>query len=186
MKIEETALPGVLVLEPRRFGDERGFFSESWNRRRMADAGLDFDFVQDNHSLSRAAGTVRGLHFQAPPHAQDKLVRCGRGRIFDVAVDIRLGSPHFGEWFGTELNDETLASLWIPPGFAHGFCVLSDVADVIYKCTTPYDPADDRGILWNDPAVGIEWPVESPVVSLKDSRLRKLSDTRFDLPRFKP
>ena len=184
MNIRETSLPGVVLLEPKVFRDERGFFIETFNTRSLAGSGVPAEFVQDNHSRS-THGVVRGLHYQLRS-PQGKLVHIARGRIFDVAVDIRLGSPHFGEWFGTELNDETLASLWIPPGFAHGFCVLSDVADVIYKCTTLYDPADDRGILWNDPAVGIEWPVESPIVSLKDSRLRKLSDTRFDLPRFKP
>jgi dTDP-4-dehydrorhamnose 3,5-epimerase len=184
MNIRETSLPGVLLLEPKVFRDERGFFIETFNTRSLAGSGVPAEFVQDNHSRS-THGVVRGLHYQLRS-PQGKLVHVARGRIFDVAVDIRLGSPHFGEWFGTELDDENLASLWIPPGFAHGFCVLSDVADVIYKCTTLYDPADDRGILWNDPAVGIEWPVESPIVSLKDSRLRKLSDTRFDLPRFKP
>jgi dTDP-4-dehydrorhamnose 3,5-epimerase len=184
MNIRETSLPGVLLLEPKVFRDDRGFFIETFNTRSLAGSGVPAEFVQDNHSRS-TRGVVRGLHYQLRS-PQGKLVHVARGRIFDVAVDIRLGSPHFGEWFGTELDDENLASLWIPPGFAHGFCVLSDVADVIYKCTTLYDPADDRGILWNDPAVGIEWPVESPIVSLKDSRLRKLSDTRFDLPRFKP
>jgi dTDP-4-dehydrorhamnose 3,5-epimerase len=184
MNIRETPLPGVLLLEPKVFRDERGFFIETFNMRSLVGSGVAAEFVQDNHSRS-TRGVVRGLHYQLRS-PQGKLVHVVRGRIFDVAVDIRLGSPHFGEWFGTELDDENLASLWIPPGFAHGFCVLSDVADVIYKCTTLYDPADDRGILWNDPAVGIEWPVESPIVSLKDSRLRKLSDTRFDLPRFKP
>jgi dTDP-4-dehydrorhamnose 3,5-epimerase len=184
MNIRETPLPGVLLLEPKVFRDERGFFIETFNTRSLVGSGVAAEFVQDNHSRS-TRGVVRGLHYQLRS-PQGKLVHVARGRIFDVAVDIRLGSPHFGEWFGTELDDENLASLWIPPGFAHGFCVLSDVADVIYKCTTLYDPADDRGILWNDPAVGIEWPVESPIVSLKDSRLRKLSDTRFDLPRFKP
>ena len=184
MNVRQTSLPGVLLLEPKIFRDERGFFTETFNTRSLAGSGVPSEFVQDNHSRS-ARGVVRGLHYQLPS-PQGKLVHVARGRIFDVAVDIRLGSPHFGAWFGTELDDENLASLWIPPGFAHGFCVLSDVADVIYKCTTLYDPADDRGILWNDPAVAIEWPVESPIVSLKDSRLRKLSDTRFDLPRFKP
>ena len=184
MNVRQTSLPGVLLLEPKIFRDERGFFTETFNTRSLAGSGVPSEFVQDNHSRS-ARGVVRGLHYQLRS-PQGKLVHVARGRIFDVAVDIRLGSPQFGAWFGTELDDENLASLWIPPGFAHGFCVLSDVADVIYKCTTLYDPADDRGILWNDPAVAIEWPVESPIVSLKDSRLRKLSDTRFDLPRFKP
>ena len=184
MNVRQTSLPGVLLLEPKIFRDERGFFTETFNTRSLAGSGVPSEFVQDNHSRS-ARGVVRGLHYQLRS-PQGKLVHVARGRIFDVAVDIRLGSPHFGAWFGIELDDENLASLWIPPGFAHGFCVLSDVADVIYKCTTLYDPADDRGILWNDPAVAIEWPVESPIVSLKDSRLRKLSDTRFDLPRFKP
>ena len=168
MKIEETALPGVLVLEPRRFGDERGFFSESWNRRRMADAGLDFDFVQDNHSLSRAAGTVRGLHFQAPPHAQDKLVRCGRGRIFDVAVDVRKGSPTYGQWTGAELSFDNGRQMLVPVGFLHAFMTLEPDSEVIYKCTAYYAPESEGAVRWD--SCGVDWPdcgVE-PVISEKD------------------
>src|SRR3712207_751264 len=133
LTIEETALPGVLILTPRRFGDSRGFFSESWNRARMAEHGLDLDFVQDNHSFSTQAGTVRGLHFQAPPRAQAKLVRCGRGRLFDVAVDIRRGSPTYGRWVGEELSAENGRQLLIPVGFLHGFVTREPGTEILYK-----------------------------------------------------
>ena len=182
MKVRETTLPGVLVVEPRVFGDDRGFFLETFSTRALQGSGIPESFVQDNHSRS-SRGVIRGLHYQlADP--QGKLVHVARGRIFDVAVDIRVGSPNFGRWFGLELNDENLFSLWIPPGFAHGFCSLSDVADVIYKCTSLYDAADDRGVAWNDARIGIEWPVEDPVVSPKDARHEGLSESRADLPRY--
>lgn len=174
MKIRTTPLPGVLVLEPRVFHDNRGFFIETFSVRALADSGIPRDFVQDNHSRS-TKGVLRGLHYQLD-NPQGKLVHVARGSIFDVAVDIRVGSVTFGQWFGTELNDENLFSLWVPPGFAHGFCVLSDTADVIYKCTGLYDAGDERGIAWNDPAIGIDWPVNSPIVSPKDSRNPRLAD----------
>lgn len=135
MQIEQTDLPGVVLLTPKRFGDARGFFSESWHAERMADAGLDYSFVQDNHSFSEKAGTIRGLHFQAPPFAQTKLVRCGRGALFDVAVDIRRGSPTYGQWTGAELSYENGRQLLIPDGFLHGFQTLTDETEIIYKCT---------------------------------------------------
>ena len=183
MKVIETTVPGVLILEPKVFGDARGFFLESYNQKVLMErAGIDQLFVQDNHSRS-AKNVLRGLHYQIK-QPQGKLVRTISGRILDVAVDIRLGAPNFGQWFGEELSDENLFSMWIPPGFAHGFCVMSDVADVIYKCTSLYDPADDRGVAWDDTSIGIEWPEKNPIVSAKDSRLRRLTDTRFDLPRF--
>ena len=182
MTTRQTKLPGVLVLEPRIFRDERGFFVETLSARAFEGSAIPATFVQDNHSRS-GRGVVRGLHYQL--HApQGKLVHVARGSVFDVAVDIRVGSPTFGEWFGTELNDENLHSLWVPPGFAHGFCVLSETADVIYKCTRLYDAADDRGVAWNDPRIGITWPEANPVVSAKDAEYDGLTETRTDLPRF--
>jgi dTDP-4-dehydrorhamnose 3,5-epimerase len=184
MKVRETTLPGVLILEPDVFRDERGFFTETFSTRGIEGSGMPTEFVQDNHSRSSRA-VLRGLHYQlcAP---QGKLVHVARGSIFDVAVDIRVGSPEFGRWYGTVLDDENLRSLWIPPGFAHGFCVLSEVADVIYKCTALYDQHDERGICWNDPRVGIQWPIPDPVISEKDSRHPPLSESRADLPRYRP
>ena len=136
MQIDKTPLPGVLIIVPKRIGDARGFFSESWNRKTLQAAGLDLpEFVQDNHSMSAAAGTLRGLHFQSPPHAQGKLVRCGRGRLFDVAVDIRKGSPSYGQWYGAELSFENARQLWIPAGFLHGFVTREPDTDIIYKCS---------------------------------------------------
>ncbi len=183
MNVRQTPLPGVVVLEPRVFKDERGFFTETFSSRALEGSGVPEIFVQDNHSRS-TKGVLRGLHYQLQS-PQGKLVHVARGAIFDVAVDIRAGSPHFGEWFGVELNDENLFSLWVPGGFAHGFCVVSDVADVIYKCTTLYDATDDRGVAWNDPGIGIQWPVTHPVISEKDSQLQPLSSPRDDLPRFR-
>lgn len=182
MNLVQTPLDGVLVLEPRVFRDERGFFLETFNAGRLSDTPLDTEFLQDNHSRS-TAGVVRGLHYQLEK-PQGKLVHVARGRIFDVAVDIRRGSPTFAKWFGIELSDENLRSLWIPPGFAHGFCVLSDVADVIYKCTSLYDSADDRGVVWNDPQIGIKWPGSEPIVSVKDKKWAGLSEERSDLPSY--
>ncbi len=168
MEVEETALPGVLVLTPERFGDARGFFAETWNRRRLAEAGIDAEFVQDNHSLSARAGTLRGLHFQAPPHPQGKLVRCGRGRLLDVAVDLRRGSPTEGGWVGVELSAATGRQIWIPPGFAHGFLTREDATEIVYKCTGYYAPEADRAIRWD--SCGIDWGLEGPpVLSEKDA-----------------
>ncbi|MCR8724098.1 dTDP-4-dehydrorhamnose 3,5-epimerase [Frigidibacter sp. ROC022] len=180
MKLTRTALDGVVILEPQRFGDHRGFFSESYNRRRMVEAGLDLDFVQDNHSLSRQTGTVRGLHFQAPPHAQAKLVRCGRGRIFDVAVDIRQGSPSYGQWVGVELSFDNGLQLMIPEGFLHGFMTLEPDSEIIYKCTDYYAPDCDGAVLWN--SCGIDWPNPgtAPVLSEKD--LKAPAFAAFDSP----
>lgn len=184
MIVEKTALDGVLILTPRRFGDHRGFFSESWNRRVMAEAGVDLDFVQDNHSLSVTPGTVRGLHFQAPPHAQDKLVRCGRGRLFDVAVDIRRGSPDYGRWVGVELSAENGRQLLVPKGFLHGFITLEPDTEVVYKCTDYYAPDCDGAVRWDDPDIGIVWPDAShePTLSDKDAKAPLLRDfkTPFD------
>jgi dTDP-4-dehydrorhamnose 3,5-epimerase len=182
MNLVPTSLDGVMILEPRIFSDERGFFLETYNSAKLAGSALQTPFNQDNHSRS-TAGVIRGLHYQLR-NPQGKLVHVTRGAILDVAVDIRVGSPSFGQWAAVELNDDNLRSLWIPPGFAHGFCVLSPVADVMYKCTTVYDASDDHGVAWNDPLIGIEWPVSSPVVSGKDTAWERLSENRSDLPRY--
>ncbi len=169
MIVTDTALPGVKLIEPKVFGDDRGFFIETWNARSFAEAGLDLAFVQDNHSRS-AKGVLRGLHYQLQ-NPQGKLVRVTSGAVFDVAVDIRHSSPHFGQWVGYELSDANKRMLWVPPGFAHGFLVLSDTADFLYKCTALYDPPNDRGIRWDDPAIGIAWPDTgvTPALSGKDA-----------------
>lgn len=175
MIVTDTALPGVKLIEPRVFGDDRGFFLESWNSRNFADAGLDLTFVQDNHSRS-ARGVLRGLHYQLG-NPQGKLVRCVAGSVFDVAVDIRRSSPHFGGWVGYELSEANKRMLWVPPGFAHGFVVTSESADFLYKVTTLYSPADERGIRWNDPAIGVDWPIDgAPTLSGKDAVAPLLAD----------
>jgi len=177
MKIEETGLSGLKVLTPLRFGDTRGFFSESWNKRVLAQHGIEFDFVQDNHSLSAAVNTVRGLHFQAPPHAQTKLVRCGKGRLFDVAVDIRAGSPTFGKWFGIELSFENGKQLLVPAGFLHGFSTRVPETEIIYKCTDYYDAAADGAVRFDDPAIGVDWGLSGPaILSDKDRAAPLLRD----------
>ncbi|WP_282058418.1 dTDP-4-dehydrorhamnose 3,5-epimerase [Lentibacter algarum] len=179
MKVTATRIPDVLLIEPARFGDNRGFFSESWNKERMAEHGISVDFVQDNHSLSSAVGTVRGLHFQAPPNAQAKLVRCGRGLLFDVAVDIRKGSPTYGQWVGEELSFENGKQLFIPEGFAHGFITRTPDTEIIYKCNAYYAPESDGAILWN--SCGIDWGFNgTPELSAKDANAP--SFTSFDSP----
>ena len=176
MNVIETALPGVMLIEPKVFGDDRGFFLESWNAAAFAAAGLDIAFVQDNHSRS-ARGVLRGLHYQLGT-PQGKLVRVTSGAVFDVAVDIRCSSPHFGQWVGYELSDANKRMLYVPPGFAHGFLVLSDTADFLYKCTTLYNPPTDRGIRFDDPAIGIAWPDVgiAPMLSGKDAVAPMLAD----------
>lgn len=177
MQVEDTPLAGVRVLKPRRFGDARGFFSESWNRRLLAEHGMDFDFVQDNHSVSARVNTIRGLHFQSPPHAQAKLVRCGRGRLFDVAVDIRRGSPTYGHWFGIELSFENGRQLMIPAGFLHGFSTREPDTEIIYKCTDYYSPTADGAVRFDDPDIGIDWGLTGePVLSDKDVAAPRLRD----------
>lgn len=179
MQVEETALSGVLVLTPKRFGDARGFFSESWNRRTLAEHGITLDFVQDNHSLSAAVGTIRGLHFQAPPHAQAKLVRCGRGALYDVAVDIRKDSPTYGQWVGLELSFENGRQLLIPEGFAHGFVTRQPDTEICYKCTDYYAPDCDGALRWD--SCGIDWGLSGdPVLSDKDAAAPPLA--AFDSP----
>lgn len=177
LTIERLALPEVLLVQPRVFGDDRGFFMETWNQRVFDEAvGTEVAFVQDNHS--RSVGTVlRGLHYQLNP-PQGKLVRVTAGAIFDVAVDLRRGSQTFGRWVSTVLSDENKSQLWIPPGFGHGFVVLSDRADVVYKATAYYDPPSDRSIRWDDPDIGIEWPLDGvePIVSEKDNAAPTMAD----------
>lgn len=179
MKATETSIPGVMVVEPRVFGDARGFFLESFNQRDFNDAtGTRFSFVQDNHSRS-TKGVLRGLHYQLG-QPQGKLVRVVRGSVFDVVVDIRRSSPTFGKWFGLELNEEANQQLWVPPGLAHGFMVLSDSADFLYKTTDYYAPAQERCIAWNDPALGITWPAGiSPVLSAKDQMGSSLANAEL-------
>ena len=184
MRIVPTPLPGVLLIEPRVFRDERGFFLESFNAERFGEHGLPTVFRQDNHSHS-VHGVLRGLHYQLH-RPQGKLVSVVRGRVFDVAVDIRRGSPTFGKWYGTVLSEEDPRYLWIPPGFAHGFCTLSESADFVYKCTDVYVGSDDRGVLWSDPLIGIEWPLSNPLLSEKDQKMAPLSATRTDLPSYQP
>ena len=181
MQIQETSLPGVLILTPKRFGDERGFFCECWNQNTLAQAGIDLNFVQDNHSLSGEVGTVRGLHFQAPPSAQAKLVRCGRGRLMDVAVDIRKGSPTFGQWVAEELSYDNGKQLLVPEGFLHGFATLEADTEIIYKCTDFYDPVADGAVRFDDPDIDIDWGLTGPaVLSDKDRDAPLLAN--FDSP----
>lgn len=175
--MQASDLPLLTLIKPQRFSDPRGFFAETYNQLKYKDLGIDLDFVQDNHSLSREVGTVRGLHFQAPPHQQGKLVRCGRGAIFDVAVDIRIGSPTYGHWEGYELTAENGHQLYVPPGFAHGFMTLLPDSEIVYKCTDFYAPSAEGSICWNDPDIGIEWPMDvQPLLSDKDAVAPRLKD----------
>lgn len=177
MNVEKTKLSGVLLLTPRRFGDHRGFVAETFSKRTYDAVGISPEFVQDNHSLSAQVGTVRGLHFQAPPAAQDKLVRCGRGAIFDVAVDIRLGSPTFGNWVGFELSADNGCQLYVPAGFAHGFATLLPDSEIVYKCSDYYAPETEGAVRWDDPAIGIDWPLTgAPILSPKDAEASLLAD----------
>lgn len=171
MKVEKTFIPGLLVVEPDFFPDNRGFFFESFNKEKYKDAGIAFEFVQDNLSKS-TKNTVRGLHYQAGEFAQGKLCQVITGAVIDVALDVRFGSPTFGKYFSVELSGENHKQIWIPPGFAHGFSVLSDEAIFSYKCTAKYDKSSERSILYNDPALGIEWMVEAPIVSDKDLKAK--------------
>ena len=169
MQIEDTKLSGVKILTPKRHGDARGFFSESWNQRLMTEHGLRYDFVQDNHSMSAAVGTLRGLHYQSPPHAQSKLVRCGRGALYDVVVDIRAGSPTYGQWVGVELSFENGKQLMVPAGFLHGFVTREPDTEIIYKCTDFYNSKADGAVRWDDPDIGIDWDLTGdPLLSDKD------------------
>ncbi len=178
MEIVKTELPGVVMLTPRRFGDARGFFSEVYNRDAYAGLGIDVEFVQDNHSLSREVGVVRGLHFQSPPHAQAKLVRVGAGRVLDVAVDIRRGSPTYGRWVGVELSAEAGNQLYIPVGFLHGFAVLEPNSELLYKCSDFYAPDCDGAVRFDDPDIGIDWGIDpkAAILSDKDAKAPFLKD----------
>jgi dTDP-4-dehydrorhamnose 3,5-epimerase len=184
MKVIETSLPGVLIIEPKVFGDERGFFQETYHEQRYQDNGIKERFIQDNHSRS-GKGVLRGLHYQLQ-HPQGKLVRVTHGEVFDVAVDIRHGSPTFGQWLGTMLSGENYRQYYVPPGFAHGFVVLSESADFLYKCTDYYHPEDEGVVAWDDPALGIEWPITEVSLSKKDSAAPRLSDIPAErLPKYK-
>jgi dTDP-4-dehydrorhamnose 3,5-epimerase len=177
-------LPDIILIEPRVFADDRGWFMETYKQSEFDAQGIRFTFPQDNHSRSIAKHVIRGLHYQKDPAAQGKLVRCVLGAIYDVAVDIRRGSPTYGRWVGVELTEESRRLLWLPPGFAHGFCTLTDVSEVVYKTTAEYSAPHDRGIRWNDPALGIAWPVASPILSPKDAKAPTLAeaDNNFDWP----
>ncbi len=183
MNVDTTPLPGVLVVTPKVFGDARGFFLETFSAERYAAAGITGPFVQDNWSRS-AKGILRGLHFQHP-NPQGKLVQVMRGAAYDVVADVRTGSPTFGRWFGVELTSENKKQLWVPPGFAHGFCALSDDTDFVYKCTALYSPKDEHSVRWNDPAIGIDWPVKEPLLSKKDAAAPLLRDAP-SLPVYTP
>lgn len=185
MKITRTEIPEVIVIEPRVFRDERGFFLESYNRQKYREAGIELEFVQDNHSRSQC-GTIRGLHAQIN-RPQGKLIRVTAGEIFDVAVDVRRGSPSFGQWVGAWLTAENFRQMYVPPGFVHGFCVTSDLAEVQYKCTDFYDPASEISVQWNDPEIGIDWPLEEivePILSKKDLLAKPLLQLMDVLPWF--
>lgn len=176
MQIDQTRLPDVLLLTPRRFGDARGWFMETFSGPKLAEAGVTVDWVQDNHSFSATKGTLRGLHYQAPPHAQDKLVRCSRGVILDVAVDFRMGSPSFGQWVAQELSSDNGRMMLVPKGFLHGFLTLTDDVEVQYKCSDVYAPDCDGAVRWDDPEIGVEWGVAAPVLSDKDAAAPLLKD----------
>ena len=184
MHVEYLNIPDVRLLSPRKHGDRRGFFSETYNRKALAVIGIDIDFVQDNHSYSADKGTVRGLHFQTPPFAQDKLVRVARGSVFDIAVDLRQGSPTYGRHVSAVLSAQAWNQILVPIGFAHGFMTLEPDTEVIYKVSNYYAPDHDKGLLWNDPALGINWPIadEEAVLSDKDSKQPRLAEliTPFD------
>ncbi|MFP1683039.1 dTDP-4-dehydrorhamnose 3,5-epimerase [Alloalcanivorax sp. C16-1] len=181
MKVIETGIPEVKLIKPQVFGDERGFFMETWNERAFSEAGIEASFVQDNHSRSQQH-TLRGLHYQLPPYAQGKLVRVTQGEVFDVAVDIRRDSPTFGKWIGAVISEENRLQMWIPPGFAHGFYVISEMADFQYKCTDFYAPEHERCIRWDDEALGIEWGIkkgQKPIISKKDAQGEGIKDAEL-------
>ena len=177
-EIRRLALPGVLLITPVKHGDDRGFFSETFSRKSLAEAGFNRPFVQDNHSLSGKRGILRGLHFQRAPHAQDKLVRVTRGAVFDVVVDVRKGSPTFGQWVGAELSADNWSQMLAPAGFAHGFLTLTDMAEVLYKVTADYAPEAEGGLAWDDPQIGIAWPIPADqiITNARDAAWPKLSE----------
>lgn len=181
MKVTKTKLDGVVILEPQVFGDNRGFFMESWSKRKMEDAGLFYDFVQDNHSSSTVKGTLRGIHFQKGEWCQAKLVRCTRGAVLDVAVDLRKSSPTYKQWVGVELSEENKKQLLIPRGFGHGFVTLTDHVEFMYKADNYYAPQADAGIRWNDPTIGVDWGVTDPILSEKDTKNPWFADIEDEL-----
>jgi len=180
MQVTESAIPAVKILTPKKHGDHRGFFSEVYSRKALRDAGIDLEFVQDNHSLSAEKGVLRGLHYQMPPMAQDKLIRVVHGAILDIAVDIRRGSPTFGKYVKEVISAENWKQIFVPIGFAHGFVTLEPNTEVVYKVTNYYSPGHDRGILWNDPALGIDWGVSASaaILSEKDRKHATLADAK--------
>ncbi|RBW68882.1 dTDP-4-dehydrorhamnose 3,5-epimerase [Bacillus taeanensis] len=180
MNIIETKLSGVKIIEPKVFGDHRGFFTESYSEKVFYEAGIDYKFIQDNHSLSVEAGVLRGLHYQLNPKAQTKLVRVATGAIYDVVVDIRKSSSTFGQWVGVILSESNKRQLLVPKGFAHAFCTITPNTNVLYKVDEYYSPEDDRGILWNDPELGIDWPISNPILSEKDSKHPLLKDAEIN------
>ena len=184
MRITPLDIPGLLLIEPKLSRDQRGIFCETFHEQRYAEAGITERFVQDNYSRS-VRGTLRGLHYQEP-HAQGKLVMVLEGAVYDVVVDIRKGSPAFGTWHGVELTSDNCRQLYVPPGCAHGFCVISEQAGFLYKCTEFYSPKDERGIKWNDPTLGISWPVPAPILSAKDEAYRMLAQMDDELPQYRP
>lgn len=184
MRVTRIDIPGVLLLEPSVFSDHRGCFAETYHEHRYRDAGISERFVQDNYSRS-VRNTVRGLHFQEP-NAQGKLVMALEGTVYDVVVDIRKGSPTFGKWYGVELSSTSFYQIYIPPGCGHGFCVTSETATFLYKCTAYYSPQDERGILWNDPTLEIHWPISEPILSLKDESYPTFKEIDAELPTYKP
>lgn len=181
MKVTKTKLDGVVILEPQVFGDNRGFFMESWNKRKMEEAGLFYDFVQDNHSSSTVKGTLRGIHFQKGEWCQAKLVRCTRGAVLDVAVDLRKHSPTYKQWVGVELSEENKKQLLIPRGFGHGFVTLTDHVEFMYKADNYYAPQADAGIRWNDPTIGVDWGIADPILSEKDKKNPWFADIEDEL-----
>lgn len=180
MNVIKTDLPEVYIIEPKVFGDNRGWFTESWSKRKMESAGFFYDFVQDNHSFSAEKGTLRGIHFQKGEYAQAKLVRCVRGAVLDVAIDLRKGSPNYKKWVAVELSEENKLELLIPRGFGHGFVTLTDNVEFLYKADNFYNYENDRSILWNDPEINVNWGIDNPIVSEKDLKAPLLKDSDID------
>lgn len=180
MKVLKTNIEGLYIIEPKVFGDNRGWFMESWSQKKMEEAGLHYNFIQDNHSYSSVKGTLRGLHFQKGSHSQAKLVRCAKGAVLDIAVDLRKGSPTYKKWYSIELSAENKKQFLIPRGFAHGFLTLTDEVEFLYKADNYYNFESDRNIIWNDEEVGVEWGISNPILSEKDAKAPKLCDSDAD------
>ncbi|MFA6709616.1 MAG: dTDP-4-dehydrorhamnose 3,5-epimerase [Fusobacterium sp.] len=180
MKVLKTNIEGLYIIEPKVFGDNRGWFMESWSQKKMEEAGLHYNFIQDNHSYSSVKGTLRGLHFQKGEHSQAKLVRCAKGAVLDIAVDLRKGSPTYKKWYSIELSAENKKQFLIPRGFAHGFLTLTDEVEFLYKADNYYNFESDRNIIWNDEEVGVEWGISNPILSEKDAKAPKLCDSDAD------